>query len=139
MTNEAEVIENKLSEIADLIEAPADNWWQIGIAAIELAELYKVADCEVDWSHVGFTYTYDEVEPFDLVAALYWHFSDYSEGQASHSYQVQCALSNIYQPSVYESSEGPEHSEAYHSLYKLLAAKEGLDHAGWCRRGKPTR
>ena len=133
MTNEAEVIENKLSQIVDLIEAPADNWWQIGIQAIELADLYNRADCEVDWSHD----LCDDVEPFDLVAALYWHFSDYSEGQASHSYRVQCALSNIYQPSVYETSEGAEHSEAYHSLYKLLADKERLDLKG--REGKPTR
>tara|TARA_R110002020_G_scaffold845_10_gene4172 strand:- start:721 stop:1122 length:402 start_codon:yes stop_codon:yes gene_type:complete len=123
MTNEAEVIENKLSEIADLIDSPADTWWKIGIAAIELAELYEVADCEVDWVHD----LYEDVEPVDLVAALYWHYSDYSEGQASLSYRVQCALSQIYKPATGESSNWVEHSEAYHALYALLAEKEALD------------
>ena len=123
MTSEAKIIENKLSEIADLIESPANNWWQIGIAAIQLAELYEVADCEVDWVHD----LYEEVEPFDLVAALYWHYSDYSEGQASLSFRVQCALSQIYKPATGETSNWVEHSQAYHALYALLAAKEALD------------
>jgi len=127
MTNEAEVIENKLSEIADLIESPADTWWKIGVAAIQLAELYEVADCEVDWSHAGFIYTFEDVEPFDLVAALYWHYSDYSEGQASLSFRVQCALSQIYKPATGETSNWVEHSQAYHALYALLAEKEALD------------
>lgn len=137
MTNEAQTIENKLSEIAELIESPEDNWWQIGLAAMELAELYKGADCEVNWSHAGFIYTFEGVEALDLVAALYWHFSDYHEGQASHSYQVQCALSQIYKPATGESSDWVEHSEAYHPLYKLLADKEALDLKG--RQGQLIR
>tara|TARA_R110000751_G_scaffold40943_2_gene96595 strand:- start:96 stop:494 length:399 start_codon:yes stop_codon:yes gene_type:complete len=132
MTNEAQTIENKLSQIAEMIESPADNWWQIGIAAIELAELYRGADCEVDWSR-----GIHEADPFDLVAALYWHYSDYHEGQASLSYQVHCTMAQIYKPATGETSDGVDHSEAYHLFYKLLADKDALDLKG--RQGQLIR
>ena len=123
MTNEAQPIENKLTTIAEMIESPADNWWKMGFEVLELCELYAGAvEVEVDWSHGIY-----EASDFDLMAALYWHYSDYSEGQASHSYKVQCALSQHYKPATSETSDWVEHSEAYHLFYKLLADKEALD------------
>lgn len=121
--NKQTEVETKLTTIADMIESPANNWWKMGFEVLELCELYAGAvDVEVDWS-----YGIYEACEFDLMAALYWHYSDYSEGQASHSYKVQCALSQHYKPATSETSTMADHNEAYQLFYKLLADKEALD------------
>ena len=50
--NKQTEIESKLTTIAEMIEAPEDNWWKMGFEVLELCELYAGAvDVEVDWSH----------------------------------------------------------------------------------------
>jgi hypothetical protein len=129
--NKQTEIESKLSTIAEMIESPNDNWWKMGFEVLELCELYAGAvDVEVDWSHGIY-----EASEFDLMAALYWHYSDYSEGQASHSYKVQCALSQLYKPGTSETSNWL--SSVSFIFYKLLAEKESLDLKN--RQGKLLR
>lgn len=131
--NKQTEIESKLTTIAEMIEAPNDNWWKMGFEVLELCELYAGAvDVEVDWSHGIY-----EASEFDLMAALYWHYSDYSEGQASKSFEIQCVLSQHYKPGTSETSTSWNHNEAYQLFYKLLADKESLDLKN--RQGKLLR